>query len=121
MQASDKVLYIISVGPYSTAAGLEALDAILIGASFDLDVSILFVHDGVFQLKSGQDSNKSELKEYTKTFRALSDFGIDEIFVHDLSMIARGLEIDDLIVSVKVLNSLGVQNLLASRSKVFTF
>lgn len=121
MSAPAKILYTISHGPYSNAYGQEALDAILIGASFELDVSVLFLNDGVFQIKQGQNNANSKLKKYTNTFKALADFGVENCYVHDLSLIARGLELNDLSVDTQLLNSEAVTALIAEQSKVFTF
>ena len=119
--SENKVLYIVSRGPYSHASGQEALDAALIGASFDLDVSILFIHDGVFQLKRGQNSRVSGLKEFTKTYNALEDFGIDKIYSYDLSLGARGLDSSELMCEVSILDSEGVKDLIEKQTTVLTF
>jgi tRNA 2-thiouridine synthesizing protein C len=116
-----KVLYVISRAPYSNANGQEALDAILIGASFDLDVSLLFIHDGVFQLKKGQQSCDNGLKQFTKTYKALEDFGVEKIYLHDLSLVARGLSDSEMICAAATLDSLAVGELIAEQAKVFTF
>ena len=121
MLSENKVLYILSRAPYSNASGQEALDAALIGASFDLDVSILFIHDGVFQLKQGQNSQAGGLKEFTKTYKALEDFGIDKIYLHDLSLDARGLDKSELMCKVITLDSQGVKKLIKKQITVLTF
>lgn len=116
-----KVLYVISRAPYSNANGQEALDAIMVGASFDLDVSVLFISDGVFQLKQGQQPGNNGLKQFTKTYKALHDFGVKKIYTHSLSMVARGLIESELICAVTMLDSQAVSALLADQAKVFTF
>ena len=52
--SAEKILYVFTQAPYSTSAGIEALDALLIGAAFEQEVSVLFIHNGVFQLKDQQ-------------------------------------------------------------------
>jgi len=123
LDASQKpsVLYVITRAAYSNSIGQEALDAVLIGASFDLDVSVLFIHDGVFQIKQGQKSRSSDLKEFTKGYKALEDFGVEQIYIDDLSMNARGLEESELMCSVTVLDNQAVRKLIATNAKVFTF
>lgn len=116
-----KLLYVISHGPYSNAQGQEALDAILIGASFEQEVSVLFVHDGVFQLKSGQSATDSAIIEFTKTYRALDDFGVENVYVHDLSLLARGITQGDLIIDTQLLNSAELSAVLSEQTRVFTF
>jgi len=44
-----KALYIVQGAPYSTSAGIEALEMAMISASFEQSTSMLFIHDGVFQ------------------------------------------------------------------------
>lgn len=129
MTESKKLLYVFESGPYSTSAGLEALDAVLIGASFEQDVSLLFLNDGVFQLKANQCVGSKSvglkesvgLKQYTKTFKALVDFDVDRVFVHDLSMAARGLSLTELIIDAQALTSQEMTQLIAQQDKVFTF
>ncbi len=119
--SARKLLYIVSRAPYSNAVGQEALDAALIGASFEQDVSLLFLHDGVFQLVINQGSDGSGLKEFTKAYRALEDFGIDKVFCHDLSLAARGLTNNDLMRDVTTLTGEQLKSLVASSARVFTF
>ena len=117
-----KLLYVITQGPYSSAQGQEALDAILIGASFEQNISVLFLHDGVFQLKMSQNKDgKSDIKIFTKTYKALNDFGVDQIFVHDLSMLSRGLTSQDLMMKTQQLSSPEVAELFSQQTRVFTF
>ena len=116
-----KLLYIVTHAPYSNAQGQEALDAILIGASFEQQVSVLFVHDGVFQIKSAQNSEGSSLKMFTKTYKALADFGVEKAYVHNLSLVARGLSQSDLSINTQQLNSDQLTDLIAQQDRVFTF
>lgn len=116
-----KLLYIFSRAPYSTADGQEGLDALLIGAAFEQSVSVLFLHDGVFQLRAEQNADSSELKIFTKAFRALQDFGIDECCVHDLSLTARGLEESELMCEVNQVTSAQICELVRHSDRVFTF
>jgi len=119
--SGQQQLYVFTTAPYTSSAGQEGLDAALIGAAFEVDVSVLFLHDGVFQLKRGQDTSESMLKQTTKTFGALKDFGIENVYVHDLSLLARGLEPTALMIDTQLLDSGGVQDLLQRQFRVFTF
>lgn len=116
-----KVLYIFTTAPYSNAVGQEGLDAVLMGAAFDLDISILFLHNGVFQIKKGQDNSTSELKQVTKTFRALRDFGVDKLYAFDISLAAAGLNKQQLCVDVDVVEHAFIRDLVKQSTRVFTF
>jgi len=116
-----RLLYVFTQAPYSSAAGQEALDAAIVGATFEQEISLLFLHNGVFQLKQGQDASGSELKQYTKAYAALSDFGIENVYVHDLSLLARGLEYDSLMLEASLVDGEGVRALIKQQHRVFTF
>jgi len=122
----QKLLYVITQAPYSNSSGQEALDALLIGAAFEQDVSVLFLHNGVFQLKKQQDtrqtnSKTANIKQFTKTFNVLDDFGVENIYVDQLSLLSRGLNDEQLILPVNVLGSEQVKELVAQQFRVFTF
>lgn len=119
--SSQKLLYVLTQAPYSNAVGQEALDAALIGASFDQSCSLLFINDGVYQLKSNQSTEGTELKQYTKTFQVLDDFGIENVYVDELSLLARGVTKEELMIEAQSLSSEGVSALLAEQFRVFTF
>lgn len=119
--SAQKILYVFRHAPYSTAAGLEGLDAVLVGAAFECDISLLFLDDGVFQLKRQQDLAATPMKQYTKTFLALEDFDVNSIYVHEQSMVARGLTPKQLMLTTESLASEQVSVLIAGQDKVFTF
>ncbi len=117
----QNILYVFTTAPYSTSNGQEGLDAVLVGAAFEQDISVLFVHDGVFQIKTDQDVSGSEIKQFTKTFQALGDFDVENLYAFDTSLVARGLSAEQLSCTVKVIDSKAVAQLIKQQHKVFTF
>lgn len=118
---TKKWLYIFESGPYTSVAGQEALDAAMIGATFEQQISVLFLYDGVFQLKRDQSTDLTPIKQYTKTFNALADFDINQVYVHDLSLLARGLHEGDLMIEVQQVCAASITHLIAQQDNVFTF
>jgi tRNA 2-thiouridine synthesizing protein C len=49
-----RFLYVNRKAPYGTIYALENLETVLITAAFDQDVSVVFVDDGVYQLRKGR-------------------------------------------------------------------
>jgi len=96
MSIIKKFMYINRTAPYGSIYALEGLEVALIGAAFDQDVSMAFVDDGVFQLKKGQDTSMSDMKNFSPAYRALGDYDITRLYVEKESLQARGLELDDL-------------------------
>lgn len=91
-----KFMYVNRRAPYGTIYAWEALEVVLIGAAFDQDVSLAFVDDGVFQLVQGQDTSKSEMKNFSPTYSALGDYDVTKLYVERESLEERGLTVEDL-------------------------
>ena len=119
--SAQKLLYVFSRAPYSNAHGQEGIDAALIGAAFEQQISLLFLHDGVFQIKAEQAVLHSQLKNNSKTFGALADHDINQIYVHDNSLHARGLDQQQLSINVQVLDAEQISQLIAEQYRVFLF
>lgn len=91
-----KFMYLNRRAPHGSNYAQEGLEVALIGAAFDQDVSIAFIDDGVFQLKTGQDTVDLGVKNFTATYRALGDYEVKKIYVERESLARRGLSADDL-------------------------
>ncbi|MBT8419333.1 MAG: sulfurtransferase complex subunit TusC [Gammaproteobacteria bacterium] len=91
-----KFLYVNRRAPYGSIYALESLEVVLIGAAFEQDVSLLFVDDGVYQLKKGQDTSGVEMKNFSPTYNALGDYDVNKIYVDQESLEKRNLTTDDL-------------------------
>ncbi len=74
----------------------ERLDIILTAAAFDQKVALLFLDDGVFQLKKGQQPQNQGLKDTASIFKALEIYDVDDLYVEIESIQERGLEFDNL-------------------------
>ena len=99
-----KYLFVMRQAPHLSSRLQEALDQLLTTAAFDQQVEILFIDDGVFQLKIGQDSSVMAGKDTAACFNALSLYGVERLMVESQSLQERGLSQDDLILSVTVIS-----------------
>ena len=116
-----KFLYVNRRQPHGTVYALESLETVLIGAAFDQDVSMLFIDDGVFQLKKAQAPENIEFKNFSKTYRALEMYDVEKLFVERESLEERGLSVDDLLVDVEVIGSSEVKALIDQQDVVLSF
>ena len=116
-----KFAFINRKAPYGTIYALESLEVVLISAAFDQDVSLVFVDDGVYQLKKGQATKAVGMKNFSPTYRALEGYDIEKLYVEKESMEARGLTEDDLIVPVEVLTSQEMATLMDEQDVVMSF
>jgi tRNA 2-thiouridine synthesizing protein C len=107
--------------PYGTIYALESLEVVLITAAFEQDVSVVFVDDGVYQLKKGMQTKAIATKNFSPTYRALEDYDIDKLYVEAESLAARGLATDDLVAPVKVVDSATLAALMEQQDVVLSF
>lgn len=102
--------------PYGTIYALEVLETVLITAAFEQHANIVFVDDGVYQIKSGQDTKDVNMKNFSPTYGIIEmekedadeDEDIDmnwRIIVEKESMEARGLTKDDFKVDVEIMSA----------------
>ena len=116
-----KFAFINRKAPYGTIYALESLEVVLISAAFDQDVSLVFVDDGVYQLKKGQGTKAVGMKNFSPTYRALEGYDIEKLYVEKESLESRGLTEEDLIVDVEVLTSEEMATLLDGQDVVMSF
>jgi len=115
-----RFLYVNRKAPYGTIYALETLETVLIAAAFEQDVSVVFMDDGVFQLKKEQDTKELGMKNFSPTFRALEGYDVEKLYVEKESMDARGLTADDLVVPVEILTSTELQDLMDAQDVVIS-
>lgn len=116
-----KFLYVNRRAPHGSIYAQESLETVLIGAAFDQDVSMLFIDDGVFQIKKDQNPDGIEMKNFSKTYRALEMYDVEKLFVEQESLTERGLTEDDLLVDVEVISRNKVSSLVNEQDVVLGF
>lgn len=87
-----KSLLIITRRPPAHLAAREALDLALAAAAFGVPVGLLFMDDGVLQLRKGQDATLLEQKSLTANLGALEMYGVEDVMVCRHSLAERGLD-----------------------------
>ncbi len=118
---TKKFMYINRRPPYGTVYALEGLEVVLIGAAFEQDVSVVFLDDGVFQLKKGQDTGESDMKNFSPAYRALEMYDVEKLYVERGSMEARGLTEDDLIVPVEMISQPELTELMEQQDVILNY
>ncbi|MBZ0071058.1 MAG: sulfurtransferase complex subunit TusC [Thiohalobacteraceae bacterium] len=116
-----KFMYLNRKAPYGSIYALESLEVVLIAAAFDQDVSLVFMDDGVYQLKKGQDTKGIGMKNFSPTYRALEGYDIEKLYVAKESLESRGLTADDLIVPVEVLDKDALASIMEEQDVIMSF
>ncbi len=126
-----RFMYVNRKAPYGTIYALEVLEAVLISAAFEQHACIVFVDDGVYQIKKGQNTEAINMKNFSKTYGIIEmekeDADEDEdmdmewrIIVEKESMEARGLSKDDFVVDVEVIPSDELAAIMAEQEVVIS-
>lgn len=116
-----KFMYVNRRAPHGTIYALESLEVVLIAAAFDQDVSLVFMDDGVYQLKKGQQTKGIEVKNFQPTYRALDDYDVNKLYVEKEALEARGLNEDDMSVPVQVMSRAEIGKLMVEQDVVLSF
>ena len=112
-------LFVMRKAPHSSSQVQEQLDVILTIAAFDQKVSLLFMDEGVFQLKKGQDPAALEMKDTAAIFKALEIYDVHELYAEVESLQERGLKPGDLLLPVKEVYRKDVGNLMQQSKIVY--
>ena len=115
-----RFMYVNRRAPYGTIYALECLEIVLVAAAFEQDVSVVFLDDGVCQLKKNQDTTGIGMKNFSKTYGALEDYGIEKIYVEKESLDVRGLTADDLVIPVEVMVADDLRDIMAQQDVVIS-
>lgn len=116
-----KVMFVNRKAPYGTIYALESLEVVLITATFDQDVSLVFLDDGVYELMKGQNTKALGIKNFSPAYRALDGYDVEKLYVERESLVARGLSEEQLLVDVEVLSSAQMGELMAEQDVVLSF
>ncbi|MCC7327437.1 MAG: sulfurtransferase complex subunit TusC [Burkholderiales bacterium] len=118
---TKKFMFVNRTAPYGSIYALESLEVVLITAAFDQDVSVVFIDDGVWQLKKGQQTKGIETKNFSPTYRALEGYDVEKLYVDRESLAARGLTEEDLLVDVVVMDADELGKLMAEQDVILSF
>ena len=116
-----KFMYVNRKAPYGTVYALEGLEVVLITAAFDQDVCLVFVDDGVFQIKKDQETTGINMKNFSPTYRALEGYDVEKVYAEKESLESRGLSEDDLVIPVEILSSAEISELMDAQDVIVTF
>lgn len=114
-------MFVNRKAPYGTIYALESLEVVLITATFDQDVSLVFIDDGVYELVKGQQTKGIGIKNFSPSYRALEGYDVEKLYVDRASLSARGLSEQDLLVPVEVLDATQMGQLMAQQDVILSF
>ncbi len=124
-----RFMFVNTKAPYGTIYALETLEMIMISAAFEQHAVIVFIDDGVYQIKKEQNTQAIGMKNFLPTYGVVEmekddadeDDDLDmewRIIVEKESMEARGLTKEDFTINVEIMESALLSELMAQQEVV---
>ncbi|MEE4246093.1 MAG: sulfurtransferase complex subunit TusC [Kangiellaceae bacterium] len=98
------ILITFNHAPYQSSFSNDSLDLALAMAAFDYQVTLLFINQGVWNLSNTNHPKHSGLKDFTRLFKGLDLYDIEEVFVEKSALEQYHLDINDLLCDVDLLS-----------------
>lgn len=118
---TKRIALLNRTSPFSTQQSKDSLDIALIAASFEQEVTLVFMDDGIFQLLKEQDGEKINRKGTHKSIEALSFYDIDKVYIDGASLRARNVSPADLVIDTELLTTEQLAALLHQQDIVLNF
>ena len=127
-----KIMFTVRKAPHGTIYVYEGLEVKLIMAAYDADISVVFMDDGVYALKQGQNTDELGIKGFEKTYGVFVDYEIENVYVDKKSMEDRGMTVEDLLVigededteapiKPKVIDAKEISAMMAEQHNIMSF
>ncbi|MEO3992652.1 sulfurtransferase complex subunit TusC [Pseudocitrobacter cyperus] len=94
-----RVAFVFACAPHGSASGREGLDALLAASALSDDLGVFFIGDGVFQLLADQKPATVLARDYIATFKLMSLYDIESVWMCAESLRERGLSADTAFVT----------------------
>ena len=114
------ILFINTHSPHLSINAQEGLDALLMGSAF-AQCRALFLGDGILQLIKGQNTEFNKQKNFSLSFGALKDYGVEDIYCSESQLHSFGLNLSDLLIEVTALKDSDIASLMADHDVILNF
>ena len=116
---SKSLAVVFNKAPYGSNAGRELLDIALMAAAFDMNITAIFIDDGVFQLLKNQQPDILNMKNHSITFKAIELYGIETALISSEDLTQRNLKAEQLLDVAEITPNNSINTVIASSDYVF--
>ncbi|MBR9727150.1 sulfurtransferase complex subunit TusC [Shewanella intestini] len=116
-----KISILFRHSPYGNAASREGLDLALLSASFEQEVSVIFIGEGLLNLLPNQQPQLSGVKDYIATFKAMPLYDIESVLVCEQSLAQLGIGINELSLDCESASAALISHHLTLSDEVLVF
>ncbi|MCL1072981.1 sulfurtransferase complex subunit TusC [Shewanella dokdonensis] len=115
------IAIIFRQGPHGNAAGREALDLALMAATYEQQVHLIFIDEGVLNLLGNQQPELIGCKDYIATFKALDLYEVASVVVSETSLNHLQLDAATLVYPATLVDDNHIRQLLEQVDEVLVF
>lgn len=91
------MMIVIRKAPHGSIYVQEAIEVMFIMATFNMNLSVVFLDDGVYAVKQGQDTKALGIKGFSASLGTLMDWDVTNVFVDEQSLTDRNITNEQLI------------------------
>ncbi len=118
----NRVAFLFTQAPHGSSAGREGLDAVLATGALSEDIGLFFIGDGVLQLSCEQQPEKILARNYIATFGVLALYDIEQCYVCESSLLARGMHPEAArVLNADVVDAASLRQALARFDRIIRF
>ena len=118
---NKNILVLQTQAPYGSSLARDGLDYVLTSAAYDQNISIVFMNDGVWQLKQNQAPSAIQQKSQLGAIEVLSLYGVESLFVCREDLTERGLPADNLPDNVSLIERSDIRTLMDAQDSIIRF
>ena len=100
------VTYIIT--KYPGAIANETIDMVLVSGVMELPTTVLFLHDGIYQLLAGDSKNRDTASKWS----TVQTCDVEHVFADQQSLQERKVDLDNIPPYVRVINRAEIRQLM---------
>ncbi len=115
-----KLTVLLTRAPYGSIQAAEAVRHVMGAVGEDIDVKLLLVDEGVYLAKKGQEAGQTEYTSLEEALKDIIDMG-GEVLIDKASLRDSGLDREDIIEGVEVVNSYDISQVLIDTDKTMIF
>jgi len=127
-----KIMVTVRKAPHGSIYVQESIEVMFIFATYDMDLSVVFMDDGVLALQTGQDTKQLGTKGFMASLGALVDWEVTKVYVDRQSLKERNIpegsiqpigKDDDSGAPIrpKVLDSIEIATMMATQHSIVSF
>jgi len=115
------LLVVVRHSPYGSSLARTSLEVALSSATFDQDVGLLFIGDGVLQLLPEQDSSTIGVRNIARLIASFPLYDLETLFADKAALAQYGLDLQELPEKLQLLDDDAMANLFKCYDHILSF